>query len=51
MSSITLVFTPGTDIYRARQLVQERLTQAHALPNVSDPPTLLQPLSSSSRVR
>jgi CzcA family heavy metal efflux pump len=50
LSSIVLVFESGTDIYRARQLVQERLTQAHALPNVSAPPTLLQPLSSSSRV-
>jgi CzcA family heavy metal efflux pump len=50
LSSIVLVFEPGTDIYRARQLVQERLTQAHALPNVSQAPTLLQPLSSSSRV-
>jgi Cu/Ag efflux pump CusA len=50
LSSIVLVFSPGTDLYRARQLVQERLTQAHALPNVSSPPTLLQPLSSSSRV-
>jgi CzcA family heavy metal efflux pump len=50
LSSITLVFKPGTDIYRARQLVQEPLTQAHALPNVSKPPTMLQPLSSSSRV-
>ena len=45
-----MVFAPGTDIYRARQLVEERLTQAHALPNVSKPPTLLQPLSSSNRV-
>ncbi|HKH18263.1 MAG TPA: efflux RND transporter permease subunit [Solirubrobacteraceae bacterium] len=50
LSSIVLVFKPGTDVYRARQLVQERLIQAHALPNVSSPPTLLQPLSSSSRV-
>ncbi len=50
LSSITLVFKEGTDIYRARQLVQEPLTQAHALPNVSKPPTMLQPLSSSSRV-
>ena len=50
LSSIVMVFEPGTDIYRARQLVEERLTQAHALPNVSKPPTLLQPLSSSSRV-
>ncbi len=50
LSSIVMVFTPGTDVYRARQLVEERLTQAHALPNVSKPPTLLQPLSSSNRV-
>src|SRR3954463_7245098 len=50
LSSIVLVFSPGTDVYRARQLVEERLTQAHALPNVSKPPTLLQPLSSSNRV-
>src|SRR5918994_7983159 len=50
LSDIVMVFEPGTDIYKARQLVQERLTQAHALPNVSQAPTLLQPLSSSSRV-
>ncbi len=50
LSSIVLVFARGTDVYRARQLVEERLTQAHALPNVSKPPTLLQPLSSSNRV-
>jgi Cu/Ag efflux pump CusA len=50
LSSIVLVFAPGTNIYKARQLVEERLTQAHALPNVSTPPTLLQPLSSSNRV-
>ena len=50
LSSITMVFEPGTDIYQARQLVQEPLTQAHALPNVSKAPTMLQPLSSSSRV-
>jgi CzcA family heavy metal efflux pump len=50
LSSITMVFAPGSDLYVARQLVAERLTQAHALPNVSQPPTMLQPLSSSSRV-
>ncbi len=50
LSSIVLVFAEGTNVYRARQLVEERLTQAHALPNVSRPPTLLQPLSSSNRV-
>ena len=50
LSSIVLLFEPGTDLYRGRQLVQERLAQAHALPRVSKPPTLLQPLSTSSRV-
>jgi Cu/Ag efflux pump CusA len=50
LSSIVMVFEDGTNIYKARQLIEERLTQAHALPNVSKPPTLLQPLSSSNRV-
>ncbi|RIK36511.1 MAG: acriflavin resistance protein, partial [Chloroflexi bacterium] len=49
MSSILMVFEPGTDPIRARQMVQERLTQAYALPNVSKPPVMLQPLSASSR--
>ncbi|WP_132191516.1 MULTISPECIES: efflux RND transporter permease subunit [Kribbella] len=50
LSSIVLVFEPGTEILEARQLVQERLTQAHALPNVSKPPEMIQPLSSTSRI-
>jgi Cu/Ag efflux pump CusA len=52
LSSIVMVFEPGTDIYRARQLTEERLSQAHggALPQVSKPSTLLQPLSSANRV-
>src|SRR4051794_10999159 len=50
LSSIVMVFDDGTDVFKARALVQERLTQAHALPNVSKPPLMLQPLSSSSRV-
>ena len=50
LSSILLIFEPGTDPIRARQMVQERLTQTFALPNVSLPPTMLQPLSSTSRV-
>lgn len=50
LSSILLVFEPGTDPIKARQMVQERLTQAYALPNVSAPPVMLQPLSSTSRV-
>ncbi|HVF15200.1 MAG TPA: efflux RND transporter permease subunit [Acidimicrobiales bacterium] len=49
LSSITLAFAPGTDLFRARQAVQERLAQAHALPNVSKPPQMLQPVSSTSR--
>ncbi|WP_374687091.1 efflux RND transporter permease subunit [Promineifilum sp.] len=50
LSSILLVFEEGTDPIRARQMVQERLTQTFALPNVSEPPTMLQPLSTTSRV-
>jgi Cu/Ag efflux pump CusA len=52
VSSIVMVFEPGTDIYRGRQLIEERLSQAHggALPQVSKPSTLLQPLSSANRV-
>ena len=43
LSSIEMVFEPGTDILDARQVVEERLTQAHALPQVSKPPQMLQP--------
>jgi Cu/Ag efflux pump CusA len=50
MSRILLVFDPGTDLFTARQVVAERMTQAHALPNVSKPPQILQPLSSTNRV-
>ena len=52
LSSIVLVFEQGFDVYKGRQLVQERLTQlgGAAFPNVSKPPTMLPPLSSSSRV-
>ncbi|MEA2255802.1 MAG: hypothetical protein QOG35_1847 [Solirubrobacteraceae bacterium] len=50
LSSITLLFERGTDVLRARQLVQERLSQPHAFPNVSQPPQMLQPVSSTSRV-
>jgi Cu/Ag efflux pump CusA len=49
LSSILLIFEPGTDPIRARQMVQERLTEAYALPNVSKPPTMLQPVSSTNR--
>ena len=50
LSSIVLLFEPGTDLYRARQLVQERMSHANLLPNVSKPPQMIQPLSSASRV-
>ncbi|MBR0916268.1 efflux RND transporter permease subunit [Bradyrhizobium japonicum] len=50
LSTIEMIFAPGTDLMKARQMVQERLTQAHALPNVSSPPVMLQPVSSTSRV-
>lgn len=50
LSRILMVFEPGTDLYRARQVVAERLTQAHALPQVSKPPQMLQPLASASRL-
>lgn len=50
LSSIELTFKPGTDLMDARQMVQERLTQAYANPNVSKPPQMLQPLSFTNRV-
>lgn len=50
LSSIEMIFEPGTPLLDARQVVEERLTQAHALPQVSKPPQMLQPLSSTSRV-
>lgn len=49
LSSVLLVFEPGTDLMRARQVVQERLSLAWALPNVSKPPIMLQPLSAMGR--
>jgi CzcA family heavy metal efflux pump len=49
LSSIVLTFERGTDLMRARQMVQERLTLAYALPNVSSTPALLQPLSATGR--
>jgi CzcA family heavy metal efflux pump len=50
LSSVVVYFEPGTDIYRARQMVTERMSQAAVgLPHVSKPPTMIQPLSSQSR--
>jgi Cu/Ag efflux pump CusA len=50
LSAIDLQFEPGTDIWAARQLTQERMSQAKALPNVGTPPMMIQPTSSTSRV-
>ncbi|MEW6401953.1 MAG: efflux RND transporter permease subunit [Chloroflexota bacterium] len=50
LSSVLIYFESGTDLYRARQMVTERLSQAAVgLPHVSKPPTMIQPLSSQSR--
>ncbi len=49
LSSIEIIFEPGTDPNLARQLVQERLSSVFTLPNVTSPPVILQPLSSTSR--
>ncbi len=50
LSSVVMTFEPGTDLLDARQVVTERLTQAGGLPQVADPPQMIQPLSSTSRV-
>src|SRR3954453_5842936 len=50
VSIIEMTFEPGTDLMRARQMVNERMTQSRALPNVSSPPTLLMPVATANRV-
>jgi CzcA family heavy metal efflux pump len=51
LSSIKLIFKPGTDLLRARQLVSERVQAiTPSLPTWSSPPVMLQPLSATSRV-
>ena len=50
LSSVVMEFEAGTPLYRARQVVQERIAQAAvALPGVSKAPQMLQPVSSTSR--
>ena len=50
LSEIELLFKPGTNLLRARQLVQERLaTVAPSLPTWAAPPVMLAPASATSR--
>ncbi len=50
LSSVVLLFVPGTDLMQARQLTQERLAVvAPQLPVVANRPVILPPLSSTSR--
>jgi CzcA family heavy metal efflux pump len=50
LSSVELRFRPGTDLFRARQLVAERLaTVTPTLPTWAAPPVMLQPVSSMGR--
>jgi Cu/Ag efflux pump CusA len=53
LSSVVMTFEPGTDPLDARQVVQERLTQAAGvagLPAVAKLPQMIQPVSTTSRV-
>jgi CzcA family heavy metal efflux pump len=50
LSSIELIFEPGTDLLNARQVVQERVaTVTPTLPTWAAPPFMMQPLSATSR--
>ncbi|MDP9345774.1 MAG: efflux RND transporter permease subunit [Actinomycetota bacterium] len=51
LSSVELIFKRGTDLIRARQVVQERLaTVVPSLPTWAAPPVMRQPISTTSRV-
>jgi CzcA family heavy metal efflux pump len=51
LSSIEMIFEPGTDMIKARQVVQERLTMVTALPQaMSKPPFVVQPVASTNRL-
>ena len=51
LSAVKMYFKPGTDLLRARQLVQERVAVASlTLPTWSAPPVMLPPLSATSRM-
>lgn len=46
---LRLLVLPGPTPFGHARWCKERLTQAHVLPNVSQPPVMLQPLSATSR--
>jgi len=51
LSSVIMIFKEGTDLMRARLLVQERITAVTpSLPRWASSPFMIQPLSSTSRV-
>lgn len=51
LSSVVMLFEEGTELYQARQFVQERLSLAATrLPSVAKPPVMMPPLSSLSRL-
>jgi len=51
LSSIKMIFQPGTDLIEARQVVQERVSLVTpSLPTWAAPPVMLPPLSATSRM-
>jgi CzcA family heavy metal efflux pump len=51
LSSIELLFKPGTDLLQARQLVSERVqTITPSLPTWASPPVMMPPVSATRRV-
>jgi len=50
LSQVKMIFEPGTDLLRARQMVQERVQLVvPTLPTWAAPPVMLPPLSATSR--
>ena len=50
LSQIEMIFKPGTDLLKARQLVAERVAEiTPTLPTWAAPPFMIQPLSATSR--
>jgi CzcA family heavy metal efflux pump len=50
LSSIVMIFEPGTDLMKSRLLIQERINAiTPRLPRWANPPFIIQPLSSTSR--